>query len=72
MKWVYLATAPDQLVAEMWRELLNGEDVPAMVRQGDTSSFMGVSSYPCRLMVQENDVQRAKEVLREHLGYEPE
>ena len=68
MKWVILTTAPDQLVAEMWREILVGEGVSAVVRAGDTASFMGVSNYPCRIMVREDDEARAKEVLESHLG----
>ncbi|MDP6402367.1 MAG: DUF2007 domain-containing protein [SAR202 cluster bacterium] len=72
MKWVSLATAPDQLVAEMWRELLNGEGVSAMVRPGDTSSFLGVSGYPCRVMVREHQLETGKELLEGHLGHEVE
>ena len=68
MSWVNLTTAPDQLVAEMWRELLVEEGIAAMVRAGDTASYLGVSSYPCRIMVQEEDRDRAEEVLKAHLG----
>ena len=70
MTWVYLTTAPDQIVAEMWREILLGEGISALIRAGDTSSFMGVSNYPCRIMVDEDDQERAKEVLEGHLGQE--
>ena len=68
MKWVYLTTAPDQLVAEMWRDLLTHEGVSVVIRSGDTSSFMGVSNYPCRIMVREGHYERAKELLDSHLG----
>ena len=70
MKWVILTTAPDQLVAEMWREILVGEGISARVRAGDTASFMGVSNYPCRIMVPEDDRERAAEVLESQLGLE--
>jgi hypothetical protein len=63
LKWVCVATAPDQLVAEMWRELLVGHGVAAVVRSGDTASYMGVSAYPCRVLVRERDLDRAKRVL---------
>ena len=63
MKWVCAATAPDQLVAEMWRELLVGEGIAAAVRSGDTASYLGVSAYPCRVLVRERDLDRAKDVL---------
>ena len=29
-RWVHVATAPDQLSAEMWVELLRGQGIPAM------------------------------------------
>ena len=72
MKWVHLTTAPDQLVAEMWHALLEDAGVPAMIRIGDTSSFLGVSSYPCGIMVREARLEEAKEVLENHLGREVE
>ena len=70
MNWVILTTAPDQLVAEMWREILIGEGISARIRAGDTASFMGVSNYPCRIMVLEDDRERAAEVLESQLGLE--
>jgi len=70
VKWVILTTAPDQLVAEMWREILISEGVSARVRAGDTASFMGVSNYPCRIMVHEGERERAAEVLESQLGLE--
>ena len=72
MNWVLLATAPDQLVAEMWRDLLRAEGIAAAVRQGDAVSFLGVSGYPCRVVVSEDALERAQEVLREQLGREPD
>ena len=69
-RWVYLTTAPDQTTAEMWSELLRNEGVPAMVRAGDTASFMGVSSAPCRLMVPEERLAEARRLLEERLGPE--
>lgn len=68
MNWVYLATAPDQLVAEMWRDLLNDRDIPAIIRSGDVSTFLGVTAYPCRLLVDENFRDRAIQILREEMG----
>ena len=68
MKWVLLTTAPDQLQAEMWRDLLLEEGLSALVRPGDTASFLGVSAYPCRILVAEGQLERAREVLDERLG----
>ena len=68
MSWVYLTTAPDQTIAEMWSQLLGSEGITALLRGGDTSSFMGVSNFPCRLLVQDDEVENAKEILESHLG----
>jgi hypothetical protein len=70
MKWEYLATAPDQLTAEMWQELLQNEGISAMLQPRDAISFLGVSSMPCRLIVPEDLLNRAKEILSEHLEVE--
>lgn len=70
MNWKYLITAPDQLVAEMWSELLLSYGVRAIVRAGDTQSFLGVSAYPCRILVDEPDIERARELMRSELGVE--
>ncbi len=64
----YLTTAPDQLTAEMWRELLRGEGIPAVVRAGDTASYLGISNAPCRLMVHQERLSEARQTLEEHLG----
>jgi len=62
-KWILLTTAPDQLTAEIWKDILLQEGVPAMVNAGDTISFMGVSSFPCRIMVAYGYRSRAQEIL---------
>jgi len=62
-KWILLTTAPDQLTAEIWKDILLQEGVPAMVNAGDTISFMGVSSFPCRIMVASGYRSRAQEIL---------
>ncbi len=62
-KWKLLTVAPDQLTAEMWQEMLAREGIPAAVNPGDTASFMGVSVLPCRLMVAEEYLERAKQIL---------
>ncbi len=62
-KWKLLTVAPDQLTAEMWQEMLVREGIPAAVNPGDTASFMGVSPLPCRLMVAEEYLERAKQIL---------
>jgi hypothetical protein len=62
-KWAVLAVAPDQLTAEMWQDILRKQGVKAMVNPADAVSFMGVSPFPCRIMVAPADLKRAKEIL---------
>jgi len=62
-KWLLLTTAPDQLTAEIWRDILLQNGIPAMVNPGDAMSFMGVSSFPCRIMVAYGYRKRAQEIL---------
>ena len=68
MKWVELTTAPDQLTAEMWCELLRNEGVPAMVKPADTASFLGVSGTSCRVIVPEDQRGEAAAILLERTG----
>ena len=68
MKWVTLVTAPDQLAAEMWSDLLNRRGIPTLVRAGDTSSFLGVSAYPCRILVDDEYLDEARRFLKDELG----
>jgi hypothetical protein len=62
-KWKVLAAAPDQLTAEMWQDILRKQGVEAMVNPADSVSFMGVSPFPCRIMVAPGEFKRAKEIL---------
>jgi hypothetical protein len=62
-KWLLLTTAPDQLTAEIWRDILLQQGIPAMVNPGDAISFMGVSSFPCRIMVAYGYRKQAQEIL---------
>ena len=51
MEWTHLTTTDDQLSAELLVQALLEEGIEALVNQGDTSSFLGVMSQPCRVMV---------------------
>ena len=68
MKWVYLATAPNQLEAEMWRDLLASEGFAVTVRGGDTISYFGMSNYPSTILVDEEQHDAARKVLDESVG----
>ena len=62
-KWLVLTTAPDQLTAEIWKDILVQEGIPAIVNPTDTVSFLGVSTFPCRVMVAPGYRKQAKEIL---------
>lgn len=68
IKWVHLTTAPDQLTAEMWQDLIQGEGLPVMIRSGDTASYLGITAAPCRLMVPAEHLEEALAFVRERLG----
>ena len=70
MKWVVFATAPDQIMAEIWVQLVRSEGIPCRLQPGDTTNFLGVSAAPVRLMTLEAEADRAAEVLER--GDEPE
>jgi hypothetical protein len=70
VKWARLTTAPNQLTAEMWRDLLLGEGIPAMVRGGDTTSYFGVTPFPRPILVDERLASEARRALEGYLGRE--
>jgi hypothetical protein len=61
--WELLTTAPDQLTAEIWKDILTQNGIPAMINPRDAVSFMGVSTLPCRIMVAYGYRQQAQEIL---------
>lgn len=67
-RWVYVATAPDQLSAEMWVELLLGQGIPAMIKAQDTASFLGVSGMACRVLVPREHLAEATQALQQETG----
>jgi Putative prokaryotic signal transducing protein len=62
-RWVHLATAPDQLTAEMWVSILRDAGLSAMIRPSDAVSFLGVSAYGCRVQVVEEHLEEARQLL---------
>jgi len=68
MKWSLLDTAPDQISAEIWCDILRQEGIAAMIEPRDTASYLGVSAFPCRIMVAADMLSEAREALREYLG----
>ena len=64
-RFVHLATAPDQITAEIWVSLLRDWGIAAFVHPTDTVSYLGVSSFGTRVQVLEEDLERAREVIGE-------
>ena len=65
MEWVYLTTAPDQTITESWAELFVSEGIEVRLNPADTYSYLGVSARPCRLLVRERALARARALLDE-------
>jgi hypothetical protein len=61
--WVVLTTAPDQITAEMWLDILSQQGILAMINPEDDVSFLGVSNIPCRIMVPPRHLKKAQEIL---------
>lgn len=63
MRWAYLATAPDQVTAELWVALLRDSGIAAMIHPGDTSSFLGAAGFGTRVQVAEDRLEEGREIL---------
>jgi hypothetical protein len=62
--WTEIARAPNLMVAELWKELFDGEGVTAMIAPVG-EDWVGVSErQPRRIMVPVNKKHVAEEVLR--------
>lgn len=68
MDWVVFATAPDQLTAEMWQDLLSQARIRCQLRAGDTYGFLGVSAAPVRLVAPEEEADIARDALDTLVG----
>ncbi|MBI3952993.1 MAG: DUF2007 domain-containing protein [Chloroflexi bacterium] len=74
-RWRPLVTAPDQLTAEMWRDRLVAEGVPAMLDPRDAVSYLGLAAAPVRVLVREGYEGEARAILSDLMepwtGQEP-
>ena len=68
IRWTTVATAPDQLVAEMWQQSLREASIPSVLAPQDVVSFLGVSPSPVRVMVPQELKARAEGVLADLLA----
>ena len=71
MRWIPIVTAPDQLTAEAWRELLRENGIPAALKAADSISYLGVSALPVRLMIPEERESDARWILDDILSAAP-
>lgn len=63
MDWVVFATAPNQLTAEMWQDLLSQARIRCQLSAGDTYGFLGVSATPVRLVAPREEADVARDAL---------
>lgn len=61
--WVEYKEAPNLMIAEMWKELLEGEGLPTrLLPQGDIAEWSETSSF--RVMVPRGREHVADEIMR--------
>ena len=71
MKWRAFAAAPDQVIAEMWCEMVRSKGIDCQLEHANPS-FLGPSMYSVRLMAPEDEYAKALRVLRESVQLGPE
>lgn len=72
MKWTPIASVPEQ-IAEMFQDLLWKEGIVSRIELSTAGSYLGVSPYPCRILVPAEDAANAMAFLAEMTGqpFEP-
>ena len=66
-RWVAVATAPDQIIAETWAQLVRNEGCPCTTIS-DAIPFLGISATPVRLMAPQERADEARGILERFLG----
>ncbi len=61
--FVYLATAPNQMIAEMWVDILKQERIRAFFRSTNLLIYTQNSFAPCQVMVDESRLPEATELI---------
>lgn len=62
-KWESVGTAPNQMAAEIWLEILRENGIEGRLSADDVISFLGVSSRPVRVLVRDDEIELAREIL---------
>lgn len=61
--WVSVGTAPNEAMAELWREELEEAGIPAVVAPSNVGSYLGVSFLPTDVLVEEGHFEEARAVI---------
>ncbi len=61
--WVQVKSAPNKMMAEMWKEFLEGEGIPARILP-DTPRLEMRESVPYKVYVSQERLHVVEEVLR--------
>ncbi|MBM4445619.1 MAG: zinc-ribbon domain-containing protein [Chloroflexi bacterium] len=62
---VYVATAPDEVLASLWKGILEEEGIPSLIRRSDLTAAMYVlpGNTRCEIHVLASEAQRARDIL---------
>jgi len=61
--WIHIKTAPNAVMADAWRELLENEGIPCQVKPDPAEKHLGDLAHQ-RIYVPKDRVQVAEELLR--------
>ncbi len=62
---VHIATAPNEPIAMMWREVLEEEGIHSLIKGEDLSATMYIPPglFQCRIYVLDSQAEKAKDIL---------
>ncbi len=63
MDWAPVATAPDEMTADMWVELLRNNSIPAFSSRGDALASRLVPFAPTTVTVSASQLEEARRIL---------
>jgi hypothetical protein len=66
--WVRLTTVPNAVMAESWVQLLIDSGIAAAAPEAKMPYYLAQTVFPVRILVPEEQLERAKVVLEELVG----
>lgn len=62
---VHIATAPDEVLASLWKGILEEEGIPSLIRRSDLTAAMYVlpGNTQCEIHVLASEASRARDIL---------